>query len=139
MPPRPQVRHEGAAEVMQARTVWHVLRSHRWTIVACMLGFGIAAGVYSVLTTPVYQVNASIRVDPRIQRVTDVLQSMATAAPSDVPLNDLATEMEMLQSRSLAENVVDSVGLGLTLVSPRRVPRNELLAGVRTDRKADEA
>lgn len=116
MPPRPLVRHEGAAETMQARTVWHVLRSHRWTILACMFGFGIAAAIYSLVTTPVYTVTASIRVDPRIQRVTDVLQSMQSTTPPDIALNDLATEMEMLQSRSLAQNVVDSL-------RPRRDPR----------------
>ena len=139
IPPRPLVRHEGAAEVAQVRTVWHVLRVHRLMIVLFIVGFAAAAAIYSLLATPVYEVDASIRVDPKIQSATDVLQSMASTNPADAAMNDLATEMEMLQSRSLAEDVTDSLGLALVVTEPRRVPRLILLDGVKTARDVPEA
>ena len=139
VPPRPLVRHEGAAEVAQVRTVWHVLRAHRLMIALFIVGFAAAAAIYSLLATPVYEVSASIRVDPKIQSAQDVLQSMAATAPGDAAINDLATEMEMLQSRSLAEDVTDSLGLGLMVAEPRRVPRLVLLDGVKTARDVEEA
>src|SRR6266571_3378870 len=50
--------------------------------------------------------------------------------------NELSTEIEMLQSRRLAEDVVDALGMQLEITKPRGVPREQVFTSVRVARDA---
>src|SRR5690606_25177244 len=52
--------------------------------------------------------------------------------------NEVDTEMEVLRSRTLAELVVDSLGLQLTVRKPKRIARKEILEDVRVSRHAPQ-
>jgi tyrosine-protein kinase Etk/Wzc len=88
----------------------HHIRRNLPFIVACA---GLAAIVAIIVTSRWprrYEASLSIRVDPRGN-------SFTTIAPADVSSgNAMATEMEMLRSRSLIRTVVDSTGFRLQVV-----------------------
>jgi polysaccharide biosynthesis transport protein len=110
------------------------LRRNVWLIVGCVaLAVGASSWVTSRLPR-VYQASASIQVN-RTQpgRVgLDNLQSLAAE-------NDINTEMEVLSSRSLAAQVVDSLGLQLRVVKPAQPSQRALLSAVRVDTAAAAA
>jgi capsular exopolysaccharide synthesis family protein len=120
------------APEIDPRRVWATIARSAWLILGCVL-LALAAGAIAVRRMePVYQSTASIRIDSR---------SGATSAaamyglPSD-NVNLVATAMEELTSRSLSNDVADSLGLRLVVTGPRRVPRSAILAWAKIDSAA---
>jgi capsular exopolysaccharide synthesis family protein len=120
------------APEIDPRRVWATIARSAWLILGCVL-LALAAGAVAVRRMePVYQSTASIRIDSR---------SGATSAaamyglPSD-NVNLVATAMEELTSRSLSNDVADSLGLRLVVTGPRRVPRSAILAWAKIDSAA---
>ncbi|HEX6940747.1 MAG TPA: polysaccharide biosynthesis tyrosine autokinase [Longimicrobiales bacterium] len=116
------------------RDVWHLLLRNRWLIAGCTAVVVALAGVLTIVATPVYEASTSIRIDEEQTRlpVLDILQTLSGGS-------EVETEMEVLRSRTLAEMVVDSLGLQLAVVEPARVARKEILDYVRVSRYAPEA
>ena len=115
------------------REVWNLLRRNRWLIAGCLAATVAAAVALTLLTIPVYEASTSIRIDERQTNlpVLDVLQTIASRSAVD-------TEMEVLQSRTLAEMVVDSLALQLLVRKPKRVTRKEILDHIHVSRHAPE-
>ncbi|HCG00954.1 MAG TPA: hypothetical protein DEV93_10480, partial [Chloroflexi bacterium] len=92
---------------------WHLLLRNRWLILGCTaLIVGLSA-LWAYTTTPIYEASTSIRIDEEKSHVPvlDALEQLSSGS-------DLVTEMEVLKSRSLAENVIDSLALRATLTKP---------------------
>ncbi len=112
---------------------WNVLNRHR------LLAFGVpvlvfaATAAFVLLMTPTYEADASLRVDQETPRIP-MLDALRTLSISTGASSKLATEMGVLGSRTLAEDVVDSLGLTLSVSHPRRTPRSELFSSVRVAR-----
>jgi tyrosine-protein kinase Etk/Wzc len=90
--------------------------------------------LFVLLVPPVYEASSSIRVDEERSSVAvlDVLQSLSSGS-------EVYTEMAVLESRSLAEAVVQALDLQVALASPGRTLRSEILGEVRADTAAPEA
>src|SRR5215208_620448 len=117
------------APEIDPRRVWASVARSAWLILGCVI-LALAAGAVAVrLMEPVYQSTASIRIDARPGTT-----SAATmyGLPSD-NVNLVATAMEELTSRSLSNDVVDSLGLRLVVSEPQRMPRSAVLAWARVD------
>ncbi len=101
------------------------------------LAFGVpvltlaATAAFVALATPVYDGSVMIRIDQEQSNipVLDVLKTLATGSK-------LETEMEVLQSRTLAEDVVADLGLALQVRNPRRTPTSQVFSAVSVDRGA---
>ena len=117
----------GAAELVD------ILRRRLWSILGCTVLCVGAAVLYVVLARPSYRAEAAIRMDDRRQPIPtlDVLALYMG--------NELSTEIEMLGSRTLAEDVVAALGLQLEITKPRAVLREEVFASVRVTRDAPAA
>jgi capsular exopolysaccharide synthesis family protein len=114
-----------AAHGVVPRTVWGALRRHRWLILACLLA-GLGTGFMLVRRIePSYQAQASLEVRPP-------RPGLQTAAPAVAVVEDdnIATDIRVLQSRTLAEAVVDSLRLQVTVAKPGGARRSSLLAGM---------
>lgn len=120
MPAPPEF--EESQEVNFLLAGWLIIRRHKLLITA----FGLGAVLIGLLVlrqmTPLYRSSASIRVDPR-QADLPVLDALKGGAS-----NNLGTEMQMLRTRSLAQEVVDSLGLRLQLVEPTRARRSAIFS-----------
>ena len=115
------------------REVWNILLRNRGLITLCLFATVVVAVAWTLLATPVYEASTSIRIDQGQTNlpVLDVLQTISTGSEVD-------TEMEVLRSRTLAELVVDSLGLQLTVRKPKRIARKEILDYVHVSRYAPE-
>ncbi|MGD8320465.1 MAG: Wzz/FepE/Etk N-terminal domain-containing protein, partial [Gemmatimonadota bacterium] len=116
------------------RDVWNLLRRN-WLIIAAALILTVgAASAYSFYAVPVYDSTTSIRIEEQQGGdipVLDILQDLQSGS-------EVETEMEVVRSRSLAEDVVDSLGLQISVMSPRGVARTTLMSSVLVERWAPE-
>ncbi len=85
------------------------LAKYRGMIFSIMATALVAAAVITFLMTPVYRATASIQIDRETVNVVDVkgVQSEQDSAATDF----YQTKYELLSSRSLAERVINSLGL----------------------------
>jgi len=127
-------RYQGGPEdEISLREVWNLLARNSGLIVATTAFVALGVGIYSFMAVPVWESVTSIRIDEEQTNlpVLDILQSVSSGS-------QVETEMEVLRSRVLTEEVVDSLSLQVVVESPRRVARGDLLAGIRVARDAAE-
>ena len=91
------------------------LRRHKWALIAITLGtFGLSA-LWSWKADRIYTSTASVRIDDK--------ESSGSMLKGLVPLPNFGngkvmTEMEVLRSRQLSENVARNLSLGLDVTNP---------------------
>ncbi len=117
------------------RRVWATIARSAWLILGCVL-LALAAGVVAVRRLePVYEATASIRIDARgANNPAAMLYGLTTDNQ-----NLIATATEVLTSRSLANDVSDSLGLRVQLEEPRRTARRQVILSARVDTNAKVA
>ncbi|HEX2092212.1 MAG TPA: polysaccharide biosynthesis tyrosine autokinase [Longimicrobiaceae bacterium] len=123
-----------ASEQVGPGEVWRVLGRNRWLILVCSL-LGLAVGIFLARRVePVYEASAKILVEARRIPVT------AVETPGSVPdENRIGTEIEVLQSSALVEQVVDSLQLQLEVTEPRSLRRSELFSRIEVSPRAAAA
>ncbi len=87
----------------------------------------LATGVFLWLVTPIYRQSTSIRIEDEKPSIPLLEVEMLPQLSGG---SAVETEMLVLGSRVIAEEVVDSLGLQLVLEKPRRTLRSEILARV---------
>ncbi|MEO6525232.1 MAG: polysaccharide biosynthesis tyrosine autokinase [Gemmatimonadaceae bacterium] len=121
------------APEIDPRHVWATIARSAWLILGCVL-LALAAGAVAVRRMePVYQSAASIRIDARTASAGSA--AALYGMPTD-NVNLVATAMEELTSRSLSNDVADSLGLRLQVAEPQRTPRSSVVAWARVDSTA---
>jgi tyrosine-protein kinase Etk/Wzc len=133
MDPTPHANGTRPEEEIHLRDVWNLLVRNWWVILGSLVlvvGGTLAWTLYQV---PVYEAVTSIRIEEDRSElpVLDVLQDLSGGS-------EVETEMEVLRSRTLAEQVVDSLALQVRVGSPRGVARAVLLEDVYVERWAPE-
>jgi succinoglycan biosynthesis transport protein ExoP len=111
------------------RRAWSTLRRNWFLVLACFAAC-VAAG-FAVLSVirPEYEASATLQIEQRSLNVPGLSDLQRPAAES-VDKGEISTEMEVLRSRALAEEVVDSLGLQLEVLAPARMPRSQIVTGV---------
>jgi len=108
-----------------------MLVRNRWLILLCTVAVTGGAAVFTVRTTPVYEAEASLRLDEKESSLPDIFKSIGQKG-------GVETETQVLQSRGLSEEASDSLALQLRLVTPRRVPRSQLFSAIKVPANAPE-
>ncbi|HSG08668.1 MAG TPA: polysaccharide biosynthesis tyrosine autokinase [Longimicrobiales bacterium] len=120
-----------ADDEIHLRDVWNLL-IRNWLVIVAALVVTVGATVaYTLYTVPVYEASTSIRIEENRTDlpVLDILQTLSSGS-------EVETEMEVVRSRSLAEDVVDSLALQVAVTSPRGIARVALLDAVFVERWA---
>jgi capsular exopolysaccharide synthesis family protein len=140
-PPSPQPQAEDS---LSLRYLWSVIVRNRSLVLGCLLVTPAVSLILAFLITPVYESAASIRIDEKKSGIP-VLEALTSLTDQG---SQLSTEMEMLRSRVLAEETVDSLALQVSvttpfhlfgtlyIAAPRREPRSEILSQVKASRGA---
>jgi tyrosine-protein kinase Etk/Wzc len=117
-----------------ARSVVEFVGRNRWLVVGLPLIMLVATLVFVNWTTPVYHGATSVRIDEERSNVAvlDALKELSQGA-------SIYTEIAELRSRSVAEDVVDSLALHMAVLAPRRVPRANIFSKVAVERLAAPA
>lgn len=132
MLPRPQ-RDEGGTSL---RDMWGGLRRQRW-IVAAAVASTLALGVvFLMVVRPVYESEATLRIVSADQTggLLSQLPDIAEIALPGVGSDVIDTEMGVLRSRRIADEVITGLGLQVGLREPE-LPRDSVLQvlGTRPD------
>jgi succinoglycan biosynthesis transport protein ExoP len=108
------IRGESGAQAddrIDLKAIWRILAKHKWTIVGITALCTLAAAVYTLRITPQYESAALLQIDRTAQKVVGFSNEVEV---EDGPLSDqlqLRTQIELLKSRSLAQRVIDDLGL----------------------------
>src|SRR5687768_10320469 len=122
IPPTQERREQTTPDFREATGI---LRRHRWLLLACPL-VGIALGLLlASMRDPSYEASALIALGETPASVTT---GLVTAGQPDA--QRIATEIQMLQSRRLAREVVDSLDLQVEVLEPAGVGRSALIERV---------
>jgi tyrosine-protein kinase Etk/Wzc len=105
---------------------------NRWPVLGIPVLVVVAAAGFTSLVTPMYEATTTIEITQK-RSPFSMLESLEQFSSEG---SRIGTEMQILRSRTLAEEVVDSLGLQLTVRRPRRVPRGDLFSSIRVERSA---
>ena len=92
------------------RDYWQILRKHKWRILGCFFVAVAAATVGVLLATPIYTARSKVVIERKGPQVVNVQQVLSESIESDEH-NYYQSQYEMLKSRSLAAEVIRTLGL----------------------------
>jgi polysaccharide biosynthesis transport protein len=120
-------------EMRRPRDVWGVIRRNLALICGCVILAAGAAALSSMHRVPIYEAWTTLRIDEKQSGVPalDILQGLTSGS-------EVSTEQEILASRSIAEDVADSLTLQFRLVRPA-ASREALFSDVAVARDAEYA
>ncbi len=127
-PEHDRARYQEEESSFDLQMVWGFARRNWWMVLGgALLGMACAM-LYNHHAHPVYQASAIIDLESQTAVPTE-FAVLPTTSP-------LATDMVVLKSRTLAEDVVDSLGLQIQITRPRGVRRDQIFATTQVSREA---
>jgi capsular exopolysaccharide synthesis family protein len=108
-PPRP-AESESDGDEFDLRELWQVIVKRRWTIAIFTLIVVIAVITASFLMTPIYRASLTLQIDREDIKIVDIEQVTPGEGRSGSQ-DYYQTQYELLKSRSLAQRVVNQLGL----------------------------
>ncbi len=103
------------------RVVWH----RKWVIALTVVAALAAVVVGNWLSPRIFESSSTLYIKDQVPSVLG--GSLATTGISDLPLEDINTQMEILRSRSLLVDVISTLGLEDVLVARPGLPADERL------------
>ena len=96
--------------VVDVAAYWRLALKFRFLIIGCFLGALVIGATLTLLTTPIYTAKATIQIDREAARV---LATEDVAPRENMMMGEefFQTQYGLLRSRSLAERVIESLGL----------------------------
>jgi len=123
----------GPREDLRLEDIWTALVRNKWLLLGCtLLSIGGAVG-YSLWAVPSYEGSTTIRIQERQLDLSEIYKTISTG----VATSDLATEMEVLNSRALREAAATTLGLQVQLLEPERISRQQILTNIVVDSTAE--
>ncbi len=98
-----------------------LLRRHWILLAACVAGAVVAVGIYTWRSRPVYEASSLLRFDQQQVNLPQLVQELSTE-------NRINTEVGVLQDRSAAVAVIDSLGLRAQPTLPRGVQVSQVFS-----------
>ncbi|OGB34707.1 MAG: hypothetical protein A3B67_02555, partial [Burkholderiales bacterium RIFCSPHIGHO2_02_FULL_66_10] len=99
------------SDEIDLRAILRTLLKHKWTIVGTTALCTLAAVVYTLRVTPQYESTALLQIDRAAQKVVGFNAEVEVDEGPAADQLQLRTQIELLKSRSLAERVIDEMGL----------------------------
>ena len=93
------------------KAIFRTLLKHKWMIMGVTLLCLLAAIVYTLRVTPQYESKALLQIERAAQKVVGFNSEVELDQGSSAEALALRTQIELLQSRTLAERVIDELGL----------------------------
>jgi succinoglycan biosynthesis transport protein ExoP len=90
---------------------WRLAIKHRILIIGCFLAALAIGAALTLLMTPIYTANATLQIDREAARVFNSAEDVSPRESMSQGEEFFQTQYGLLRSRSLAERVVESLGL----------------------------
>lgn len=114
--------HPDAATQSSLREIWGTVRRHRWMMMGTTLVTVALVGVYTLVARPRYDSISTLRIesaDAKTAMLSRLIPDEAKGLPS-LGSDEVDTELAVLRSHRIAQEVAEEVGLHVHLASPRR-------------------
>lgn len=98
-------------DIIDLHDLWRMLMAHKWSLLAIMLTGLIAALLMSFISTPTYQASTTLQVDRRAATVVSFGPDVPDLTSDFDERTGMGTYLELLNSRTLAERVIDELHL----------------------------
>src|SRR5574340_1228579 len=89
---------------------WHIVVKRQWTVLACALIFFSTVAIGTLKKTPVYEGRVTLEINPDLPKVFN-FKEIGQGEPSIDVDAYRGTQFKILESRTLAENVVTDLQL----------------------------
>lgn len=99
-------RFESVSEAPSFRDYWHIVRKHRWKIIACLAMSTLISGIIAFTTTPVYIATATLMIERKAPQVVKIQQVAGDTTDEADESSFYESQFQVLQSRSLAAAVI---------------------------------
>lgn len=99
------------APVFDLSVYWRLAIKHRILIIGCFLAALAIGAALTLLMTPIYTANATLQIDREAARVFNSAEDVSPRESMSQGEEFFQTQYGLLRSRSLAERVVESLGL----------------------------
>jgi tyrosine-protein kinase Etk/Wzc len=120
---RPRANDEADEPDLNLSAIWTTVMRNRWLVAACTAAVLAVSVLMALRAMPVYEAEATLSISDD----GGAKNPLADLVPSGGGgQGKLETEMLVLRSRQIAEQVVDSLDLSVRLMEPAR-PRDEVL------------
>lgn len=96
-------------EVPHLLDYWDVIRKRRWVVLACLVIVFTTVCIGTLKERPIYEGKVRLEIDPETPSVVN-FKEVVTVAPRDVETYQ-ETQFEILESRTLAEKVINDLQL----------------------------
>lgn len=119
---------------VELRDIWATLRRRQRTVLLSLALVLTTVAVWTWLATPVWEASTLIRVDEQESGGVPVLDVLATLQRG----SELETEMRILRTRPIGEEVVDNLDLNFVVTAPADLPRELFFEEFSFDRQTPE-
>lgn len=109
--------------------LWRAILRSRWWILGLPVGFALVIGLWTYLQDPVYEAQATLMVQNEAPEGGMLAQQVAAFTGLGGARGSIETDLRLLESRQVAEAVVDSLSLQVLVQSPAR-PRSSLFSEI---------
>lgn len=93
---------------LDVRALWMSIWRRKWAVIAMVLAVTMIAGLYAMSLTPIYRAASSLLIDDKSAKVLSIEQIYGVEGGG---AEYMQTQIELLQSRALAERVVRKLSL----------------------------
>jgi capsular exopolysaccharide synthesis family protein len=124
------------------REYWQVILKHKWTVLGFFAVVFIAVFVATLLMTPIYRATTVLQIEREAAKVVQFNDVAPEETMSSSSMDFYQTQYELLKSSSLAQRVVDQIGLDR--LRPSNADRDEsvvdwLMGNTQKDQLSDLA
>jgi capsular exopolysaccharide synthesis family protein len=111
---------------------WRVIVRRKWIVVALAGALVIITGIFSFLATPIYKSSATLLIEEESSRILSIDEAFSNQPRVIQDLRNYNTQLKLLLSRSLAEQVAKKLNLpSRPEFGAGKKPKKNLLAGIR--------
>jgi polysaccharide biosynthesis transport protein len=101
--------HPEPDDSLTLKELWHIILLRKWTIATFLLIAVVTTVIGTYLMTPIYRASSTLQIERDSLKVVQFQNVEPTESAADRDFYQ--TQYELLQSRSLAERVIDKLGL----------------------------
>src|SRR5574337_617288 len=98
-------------EETHLRDYWRIIRKHRWIVLTFFAMIVTTATIYTFSLTPTYRATSSLKIDYERPQILS-FQEIGSPGHQNYGPEFMGTQQKLLQSRSLAKRVIETLKAG---------------------------
>src|ERR1700726_3893177 len=95
-------------DAIDSRYYWNIINRRKWSIIGLALAVGLLTTLVVFAMTPIYRASATLLIESQAANVVSIQQVYGLDTRNE---DYLATQIEIMRARPIAETVVDGLGV----------------------------